>query len=44
MTALLQVVERAGSNLLLVEEYLARTNLGDAQEAAPSPPAAGGEL
>jgi ferritin len=44
MTSLLQIVERAGSNLLLVEEYLARTSLGEAQEAAPSPPAAGGEL
>jgi ferritin len=44
MSALLQVVERAGSNLLLVEEYLARATLGEAQEAAPSPPVAGGAL
>jgi ferritin len=44
MSALLQVVERAGGNLLHVEEYLARTNLGEAQEAAPSPPVAGGAL
>jgi ferritin len=44
MSALLQVVERAGSNLLLVEEYLVRAGLGAAQEAAPSPPVAGGAL
>ena len=46
MSALLAVVERASeSNLLLAEEYLARTAIGDqgAPEAA-APPAAGGAL
>jgi ferritin len=44
MSALLHVVERAADNLLLVEEYLARANLGEAQEAAAAPPVAGGAL
>jgi bacterioferritin B len=46
MSALLAVVQRASeSNLLLAEEYLARTAIGDqgAPEAA-APPAAGGAL
>jgi bacterioferritin B len=46
MSALLAVVERAAeSNLLLVEEYLARTSIGgDAAVEAAAPPAAGGAL
>jgi len=46
MSTLLGVVERAaGSNLLLAEEYLARTSGGEgAAPAMPAPPAAGGEL
>jgi bacterioferritin B len=46
MSALLAVVERAGPNLLLVEEYLARAGLSATQEAAEAaaPPAAGGAL
>jgi ferritin len=43
MSSLLAVTERAGDNLLLVEEYLARTG-GAGEEAVPSPPAAGGAL
>ena len=44
MSALLSVVERATeSNLLLVEEYLARTAVSGA-EPANAPPAAGGAL
>jgi bacterioferritin B len=43
MTALLHVLERAGGNLLLVEEYLARTSVS-ADEPVASPPAAGGAL
>jgi bacterioferritin B len=46
MSALLAVVERAGENLLLVEEYLARAGVSATQEAAEAaaPPAAGGAL
>ncbi len=47
MSALLAVVERASaSNLLLVEEYLARTgaSAGEASATAAAPPAAGGAL
>jgi ferritin len=44
MTALLHVVERASGNLLLVEEYLARSAIGGAGEAVAAPPAAGGAL
>jgi len=47
MSALLAVVERASeSNLLLVEEYLARTGASATEAAAEaaSPPAAGGAL
>ena len=43
MSSLLQVLERAGGNLLLVEEYLARTSVS-AEEPVASPPAAGGAL
>ena len=46
MSALLKVVERASeSNILLVEDYLARNPVGD--QGAPdqgAPPAAGGAL
>jgi bacterioferritin B len=45
MSALLAVVERAeASNVLLVEEYLARAGGGDGQAEAGAPPAAGGAL
>jgi ferritin len=44
MSSLLAVIERAKDNLLLVEEYLARTSGAGAGEAVPSPPVAGGEL
>lgn len=45
MSDLLAVVERASeSNLLLAEDYLARTPIGDAGETAGAPPAAGGAL
>jgi ferritin len=45
MSSLLAVVERAaGSNILLAEEYLARSQIGDAGEVAAAPPAAGGAL
>jgi ferritin len=44
MSDLLRIVQRASDNLLLVEEYLARVQVGDAGEAAGSPPAAGGAL
>ena len=43
LSSLLAVTERAGDNVLLVEEYLARTG-GGGEEAVPSPPAAGGTL
>jgi bacterioferritin B len=44
MSSLLSVVERAtASNLLLVEEYLARTTV-TGEEPANAPPAAGGTL
>ncbi len=45
MTDLLHVVERGRDNLLLVEEHLARVQVGD--QGAPdvtAPPAAGGAL
>jgi len=45
MSDLLAVVERGRDNLLLVEEYMARTQVGD--QGAPdaiAPPAAGGAL
>ena len=44
MSALLTIVERAGENLLLVEDYLARSGVPVAGPTAPSPPAAGGAL
>ncbi len=45
MSALLAVVDRAGTeHLLLVEDYLARAAKGAAEPSAPSPPAAGGAL
>ena len=45
MSALLAVVERAAEvNVLLAEEYLARTSVTAAEPAATAPPAAGGAL
>jgi ferritin len=45
MSDLLATVERAGDNLLLAEEYLARTAGGDESPLeAGAPPAAGGAL
>src|SRR5262245_22738086 len=44
MSTLLATVERANGNLLLVEDYLARTAGGGEPEAMPPPPVAGGEL
>jgi ferritin len=44
MSALLQVTDRARDNLLLVEEYLARTAGGGEADAVPTPPVAGGAL
>jgi ferritin len=45
MSALLKTVERASaSNLLLVEDYLARTSATGEGEDASAPPAAGGAL
>lgn len=44
MTSLLHVLQRASDNLLLAEEYLARTGAAGAAEAAPAPPVAGGAL
>jgi bacterioferritin B len=45
MSALLAIVERAAtSNLLLVEDYLARRETTAAEPALPAPPAAGGAL
>jgi ferritin len=45
MSDLLAIVERASeSNVLLVEDYLARNPVGDQGESANAPPAAGGAL
>ncbi|HKY12863.1 MAG TPA: ferritin-like domain-containing protein, partial [Gaiellaceae bacterium] len=45
MSDLLATVERAGDNLLLVEDYLARTaGDGESPLEAGAPPAAGGAL
>jgi bacterioferritin B len=45
MSSLLAVVERAASsNILLAEDYLARSQIGDAGESVSAPPAAGGAL
>jgi ferritin len=44
MSSLLAVVRRAGDNLLLVEEHLAREEGGENPLEAGAPPAAGGAL
>ena len=45
MNGLLAVVDRAGTNnMLLVEEYLSRAVVGASEPTAPTPPAAGGAL
>jgi bacterioferritin B len=45
MSDLLRIVERAAdSNILLVEDYLARVGVGGEEPAGPAPPAAGGAL
>jgi bacterioferritin B len=44
MSHLLATVERAGDNLLLVEELLARTGAEESPLEAGAPPAAGGAL
>jgi len=44
MMELLHVLERGQDNLLLVEEYLARSGGGDRPLEAGAPPAAGGPL
>jgi ferritin len=44
MSHLLATVERAGDNLLLVEEILARTGAEESPLEAGAPPAAGGAL
>ncbi len=44
MSDLLAIVRRAGDNLLLVEDYLARQPVGDAGVEAGAPAAAGGAL
>jgi bacterioferritin B len=43
MMDLLNVVERAGDNLLLAEDYIAREQPGEGDEDPTSPPPAGGE-
>jgi len=45
MNGLLAVVDRAGTNnMLLVEDYLSRAVVGASEPTAPAPPAAGGAL
>jgi ferritin len=44
MASLLAVVDRAGADLLRVEDFLARAATGAAPPAGPAPPAAGGAL
>ena len=45
MADLLRTVERAvETNILLAEDYLARTTIGDAGRDRGAPPAAGGAL
>ena len=44
MAALLTVVDRAGPDILRVEEFLARAAVAAAPPAGPAPPAAGGAL
>ena len=43
MTDLLNVVERAGDNLLLAEDYIAREQPGEGEGDPTAPPPAGGE-
>ena len=42
MTDLLNVVERSGDNLLLVEDFIAREALGEGGETDAPPEAGGG--
>jgi bacterioferritin B len=44
MTDLLNVCERAGDNALLIEDFLAREQIGDQGDDPSMPPAAGGAL
>jgi ferritin len=44
MSALLAIVGRSNDNLLLVEDYLARTGAPVEEPSTPAPPAAGGSL
>jgi hypothetical protein len=44
MSNLLAIVERSRDNLLLVEEYLARTSVAADEPSTPAPAAAGGAL
>jgi ferritin len=44
MSSLLAIVERARDNLLLVEEYLARTSVSAAEPSGAAPATAGGAL
>jgi len=44
MSSLLAVIERAGDNLLLAEEYLSRVSVAAAEPGTPAPSAAGGAL
>ncbi len=44
MTDLLNVVERSSENPMLIEEFLAREQVGDAGTDPTAPPAAGGTL
>jgi bacterioferritin B len=44
MSGLLRVVERGRDNMLLVEEYLARSGGGEDGPEATAPPTAGGAL
>jgi bacterioferritin B len=45
MSSLLAVIDRAGTdNMLLVEEYLVRGTVSADEPSAPAPPAAGGAL
>ncbi|MEX2211061.1 MAG: ferritin [Gaiellaceae bacterium] len=44
MSSLLAIVERSRENLLLVEEYLARTSVAAAEPSGAAPTAAGGSL
>jgi ferritin len=44
MSALLAIVQRSADNLLLIEDYLARTGSTAEEPATPAPPAAGGPL